>query len=150
MRKNKPFKPVTMFYHVTPPENVAAIEREGLRANEEGTIYAFTDLIVADCIAEGQVFSDPYALFAILGSGVNAPLLADEVAEMSSPLHCVIRQDRIEPRHLCYLGTWPVYREGLTPWQRMRFALMGLSHVEVEAMEGDARRVGKEGRHVGV
>ena len=141
MNENKSFKPVTLVYHVTRLENVEAIEREGLQADADGNIYAFTDLLVADCIASTQVFANPYALFCIRPSGIEGPLFADNVAELSSPLHCVIQQDCIAPEYLWYLGTMSVQQDNLTPWQWMSKARMGLSRSQIEAAYCNACQV---------
>jgi len=136
MVADRPFSPTTFLYHVTHPDNVESIEREGLQAGGDGRIYAFTDLLVADNIACGQVFANPYSLFRICPGGITGDLLADDVAEFSAPFHCVIRQDRIAPEHLRYLGTMHVQEGILTPWQWMIHGMRGLSRSQIESMFG--------------
>lgn len=144
MTVKTPFEPVTLFYHVTHLKNVEIIEREGLRADVDGNIYAFTDMLVADNIARSQVFANPYALFQICPSGIVGNMFVDDVAEFSSPLHCIIQQDRIEPRYLRYLGTMAVQDNTLTPWQWMVCATRKLTRHQIEAAYGNAREM-KEG-----
>lgn len=143
--QRKPFEPIVLFYHLTRPENLEQIEREGLRANAEGDIFAFTDWIAADTIAANQTGANPYALFRIHPSGITGDLFTDEVAELSAPLQCIIRQDRIESQFLDYLGIWPV-REDLTPWQHLVYAQMGMSRQHIEAMICTFERA-KENQH---
>jgi len=72
--------PGVQFYHVTRPENIEAIEAKGLLGNSNNQIFAFTDLLVADCIAESQVFVDPYVEFHIQLAGITGDLWPDDVA----------------------------------------------------------------------
>jgi len=140
------FEPATLFYHVTRPEHLASIERDGLRADADGNIFAFTDLIVADTIAAEQVFADPYALLWIAGSGIKGRLYADDVAESCRQFQCIIRQDRIDPRYVHYLATMTVQRDALTPWQRLRDANRGITRQQSEAMFREAREAQNRGR----
>ncbi len=121
-----------LFYHITRPENVEAIECEGLRADPEGNIFAFSDLIVADAIARNQIFADPYVVFWIRSDGIIGEVCADDVAESCRRFQCIIRQEHIEPEHLCYLATMKVETETLTPWQRLWDAACGIPREESE------------------
>lgn len=128
------FKPPMLLFHLTRPENLESIERDGLRADSEGNIFAFSDLIVADNIAAEQVFADPYVLLWIHPYGINGKLYADDVAEGSHRFQCIIRQERIEPRYVHYLATMRVQTDALTPWQRLLDASRGFSRQQSEEM----------------
>lgn len=128
------FKPPMLLFHLTRPENLESIERDGLRADSEGNIFAFTDLIVADSIAAEQVFADPYVLLWIHPHGIDGRLYADDVAEGSHRFQCIIRQERIEPRYVHYLATMRVQTDALTPWQRLVDASRGFSRQQSEEM----------------
>lgn len=128
------FKPPMLRFHLTRPENLEPIERDGLRADSEGNIFAFSDLIVADSIAAEQVFADPYVLLWIHPHGINGKLYADDVAEGSHRFQCIIRQERIEPQYVHYLATMRVQTDALTPWQRLLDASRGFSRQQSEDM----------------
>lgn len=128
------FKPPTLLFHLTRPENLETIERDGLWPDSEGNIFAFTDLIVADSIAAEQVFADPYVLLWIHPHGINGKLYADDVAELSHRFQCIIRQERIEPQYVHYLATMRVQTDTLTPWQRLVDASRGYSRQQSEDM----------------
>lgn len=135
MRKNsyryRPFNPGMLLYHVTRVEHVESIKREGLRADAEGNIFAFTDLIVAETIAANQVCANPYALFWIHPKGVVGEMCADDVAEFAARFHCIIRQDRIDPEFVHHIGTMLVNQGAPTPWDRLIWAMKGISCPEV-------------------
>lgn len=126
------FKPPMLLFHLTRPENLELIERDGLRADSEGNIFAFTDLIVADSIAAEQVCADPYVLLWIHPHGINGKLYADDVAEWSQRFQCIIRQERIEPQYVHYLATMRVQTDTLTPWQRLVDASRGVIREQSE------------------
>jgi len=46
MRKNR------FYYHVTDLKNVDQIKEHGLKANKEGLIFVFTDMVVSGLIAK--------------------------------------------------------------------------------------------------
>ncbi len=114
--KSKQSKSSQHLYHLTSIENLAAILRTGLKANEEGAIYAFTDLIVANTIACNQVFAAKYAIFKIAKRGVTGQVLPDDVAEFSSPYQRTILQEQIEPKHLRHLCTCDAIHDRPTEW----------------------------------
>jgi hypothetical protein len=127
------FQLSTNLYHITRPEHVEAIEREGLRADDEGNIFAFTDLMVADTIARAQVFADPYALLWVQADGIiKGKVFADEVSEFSAPFQCIIRQPIIPARFVHYLGTMALQPDPLTPWQRLVHARLGMTRRQSE------------------
>lgn len=95
----------TTLYHLTPAVNVPSILSEGLRASNDGAIYAFTDMIVADTIARNQVFARRYGVFRIIRRGIRGVVEPDDVAEFAAPYQRRIIQARIAPQHLRYLGT---------------------------------------------
>jgi hypothetical protein len=91
-------------YHLSPVENIDAIQNEGIRASDDGAIYAFTHMVVANTVARDQVFTDRYAIFRILTRGVSGEVLPDNVAEFASPFQRRIMQQRIEVGHVHLLG----------------------------------------------
>ena len=137
------FKSCTLLYHLTPPKYVEQIEREGICA-DEGNIFAFTDLIAASSIAMNQVGADPYAVFWIEAKGITGKLYADDVAESTRRLQCIIRQERIEPQFVHYLGTMALDRNTLAPWQRLLDASRGFSRQQSEAMFEECLKFDRE------
>jgi hypothetical protein len=88
-----------VLYHLTPAENAPRIRKEGLKAND-GRIFAFTDMIVANAIAKEQVFTRRYCVFRISKNGINGEILRDRVEEFSAWAQRIIMQDHIEPKFL--------------------------------------------------
>ena len=115
-RKPKRAKSPRTLYHLTPVENLAAILRAGLMADEEGAIYAFTNLLVANTIACNQVFASRYAIFEIEKRGVTGEVLPDDVAEFSRSYQRRIMQERIDPTRLRHMFTRDAIRDRPTPW----------------------------------
>jgi len=126
------FKPPMLLFHLTWPDNLERIESEGLRADSDGNIFAFTDLIVADSIAAYQVFTETYALLWLHPRGITSKLYADDVGELTRRFQCIIRQERIEPRYVHYLGTMRVQTDRISPWQRLLDASRGLTRQQSE------------------
>lgn len=93
-------------YHLTPAENLEAIQRTGIVADTEGNIFAFTDMLVANEIAKNQVFTCRYAVLEIDRKGVVGRLRPDQVAEFSSGYHRIIRQAKIFPEFCQHVGTF--------------------------------------------
>ena len=91
-------------YHLTPAENLDSILREGIRAGEDGAIYLFTHLTVANTIARDQVSAPRYAIFRILKKGITGEVGPDHVAEFAAPFQRRILQARIEREHLRLVG----------------------------------------------
>jgi hypothetical protein len=91
-------------FHLTHLDNVKAILADGIKANEDGEIFVFTDTIVADTIARDQVFLKEYAIFRIYRKGISFELLPDEVAEFSAPFQRIIKMSRIPPRCLALVS----------------------------------------------
>lgn len=102
-----------VLYHLTSTRRLSSILRTGLKADDEGAIYAFTDLRAADGIAREQVFLARYAILEINPDGVTGEVLPDNVAERTAGYQRRVMQDRIEPKylsHLCTRKTKPVDR----------------------------------------
>jgi len=110
---------VTMLYHLTDPRNIDSITREGLRANDDGEIYLFTELVIANTLAVNQVCLREYALFQIDPEGITGGLHKDDVAELSAPYQRIVRQDGIDPRYIQYVGTRDSVTDRPTEWDYM-------------------------------
>jgi len=61
----KPVRKHQFYYHVTSTENIDKILKAGLKANEEGHIFVFTDQKVAQDIAVNQCGLKQVALVMI-------------------------------------------------------------------------------------
>lgn len=97
------------YYHITSPENVESILKNGLKANEQGEIFIFqyakitTNGVVNfadDCIAYNQVFLEKYARVEINPEGISVPLIHDNVAEPTNECQWIVKQERINPEYL--------------------------------------------------
>lgn len=107
---------MTSFFHLTPPENVKPILETGLRGNEDGEIYVFTDMLVANVIAKEQVFTRRYAVFAIDPAGITGKVMPETAAEFSAGHQRIIVQDRIAPEYLKLTGEWDTIIDKPTEW----------------------------------
>ena len=105
------------YYHVTDVNNVDQIKRDGLKANEEGLIFVFTDMIVSSLIAKEQYgLVDRYAVFKIYSNGITGRVIKDRVAEFSAPYQRVIIQEKILKRYIDFLGVFRVDPSESTEW----------------------------------
>jgi len=109
-------RPGAQLKHLTPEENLPAILKEGLAANDDGEIFAYTDDLVADTIAKNQVFTKRYAVLLIDPAGVTGNVVDDNVSEFSAGYQRIITQKRIGPQHLRHTGTFDVVTARPTAW----------------------------------
>ncbi|MBW2406434.1 MAG: hypothetical protein JRF17_03625 [Deltaproteobacteria bacterium] len=119
MRKHR------FYYHVTDVNNIDQVKQDGLKANEEGLIFVFTDMIVSGLIAREQYgLMDQYAAFKIYSDGITGNVIKDRVAEFFAPYQRVIIQEQISNRHIDFLGVYKIDPYDLTEWElllRKRF-----------------------------
>lgn len=104
------------YFHLAPVKARDSILSEGLRAGEDGHLYLFTDLLVADTIAKNQVFLDKYDVYEVQRAGITARVLPDAVGEFSRGFQRRIKQALIEPRRLKHVGTFDVVTDRPTEW----------------------------------
>ena len=135
MRKHR------FYYHVTDVNNVDQIKRDGLKANEEGLIFVFTDMIVSGSIAKNQFgLVDRYAVFKIYSNGITGRVIKDRVAEFSAPYQRVIIQEKIQKSYIDFLGVFRVDSYEPTEWDLLLLKrFKGLT-------QKDARKVFEERR----
>ncbi|MCE7974402.1 MAG: hypothetical protein DYG92_08810 [Leptolyngbya sp. PLA1] len=131
-------------FHVTDPANVESILRDGLRADEDGCIFALTDERLANSIARDQVFLTTYALFRIDRKGITGRVEADEVAELAARWHRVILQPVIAPQFLRLVNPSIATQRGPTDGDYMRNALAGMSRDQVDALFARIRELREE------
>ena len=111
MRKHR------FYYHVTDVKNVDRIKKDGLKANEEGLIFVFTDMIVSGLIAkEHYGLVDRYAVFKIYSNGITGRVIKDRVAEFSAPYQRVIIQEKISLRDIDFVGSFIINDDEPTEW----------------------------------
>ncbi len=127
------YEPPLFFYHLTRPENVESILENGLRCNQEGHIFTFTDWIMAEEIARNQILASEYAIFWIKASGISGELHEDNVTELLSPLSCIIKQERIEPEHLRYWGNVTLSQMACVH-HRLKYSLMGMDGYQIDSL----------------
>lgn len=95
-------------FHVTAPENVESILRDGLRASEDGAVYAIKDPDLAAEIALNQIFLETYALIRIAPKGIVGAVGPDNVAELLAFNSVRVEQAHVEPRFLSLVRVGPV------------------------------------------
>lgn len=129
------------YYHVTDVNNVDQIKRDGLKANEEGLIFVFTDMIASGLVAKEQYgLADRYAVFKIFSNGITGRVIKDRVAEFSAPYQRVIIQAKIQKSFIDFLG---VFR--IDPYEPAEWDLL-LSKRFKGLTQKDARKVFEERR----
>jgi hypothetical protein len=144
-RKVQPMFTEKTLFHVTHPANVAAILREGLRADEDGWIFAITDDRLANSIARDQVGLPAYTLLEIDGAGINGKILPDRVGELSARWHRIIVQPLIAPEFVRVLYTADTH-PGPTEGDYMRYAIIHWSRDQVDQMYAKAQQDDTKGR----
>jgi len=121
------------YFHLTPKRNMKLIEREGIKADEEGNIFVFTDMIVAEEIAINQVGASVYAIFEIDRKGITGKIERDNVAESAASFQRIIKQDCIEPKFIHFVTTKRTLHSKPTVWDYKRLArLLGLNKEQVD------------------
>ena len=128
MRKHR------FYYHVTDVNNVERIKRDGLKADEDGLIFVFTDMIVADTTAKNQCFlKDRYAVFKIHSKGITGRVIKDRVVEFSAPYHRIIIQEKISKRHIDFVGSFIINDDEPTEWDYLLLKkLRGLNKADAK------------------
>jgi hypothetical protein len=97
------------YYHGTDVNNIEQIKKDGLKANEEGLIFVFTDMVVSGLIAKEQYgLVDRYAVFKIFSRGITGRVIKDRVAEFSAPYQRVVIQAKIQKSYIDFLGVFRV------------------------------------------
>jgi hypothetical protein len=129
------------YYHVTDVNNVDQIKRDGLKANEEGLIFVFTDMIASGLIAKEQYgLVDRYAVFKICSNGITGRVIKDRVAEFSAPYQRVVIQAKIQKSYIDFLGVFRVDSYEPAEWDLLLLKrFKGLT-------QKDARKVFEERR----
>jgi hypothetical protein len=121
--------------------NIEQIKKDGLKANEEGLIFVFTDMVVSGLIAKEQYgLVDRYAVFKIFSRGITGRVIKDRVAEFSAPYQRVIIQEKIEKRYIDFLGTFKV-----DPYEPNEWDILLLKRLKGLTTK-DARKVFEERR----
>ncbi len=124
------------YYHVTDLKNVDQIKKDGLKANEEGLIFVFTDMVVSGLIAKEQYgLLDRYAVFKILSKGITGRVIKDRVADFSAPYQRVIIQEKISKMYMEFLGIFKV-----VPYEPTEWDLLLLKRLKSSTSK-DARKV---------
>jgi hypothetical protein len=107
--EEREFSKSMKYYHITSPENVENVLKNGLKANEQGEIFIFQYAKITmngvvnfadDCIAYNQVFLEKYARIEIDPEGISVPLINDNVAESTNECQWIVKQERINPEYL--------------------------------------------------
>jgi hypothetical protein len=112
---------INNFYHLTPYENTQQILEEGIKADSEGNIFTFTDLMVANTIAKEQVFTDRYSIFRIIREGFKGKPMLDEVGEFTAPYHRIIKYPHIKPKYLEFICEQETIYDKPTEWDYLLY-----------------------------
>ena len=103
------------YCHITRKENVQSIFKNGLRANKDGEIFVYDDVMlqqigagepyyIGDSIAINQlgINDEKYAVFFIDKKDIKGEVISDNVAEFAAPWQHIIKQKKIEPFFFSY------------------------------------------------
>jgi hypothetical protein len=93
----------TNYYHISDIKNKNKILKEGLKANE-GMIFLFSEITVADDIAFSQVGITEFSVFEIDPNGINVTPIPDNVAEFSAKFQWIVKQNLIEAKHIKHIS----------------------------------------------
>ena len=111
------------YYHLTDVANASKILTEGIKANNEGLIFMFENLVicyngiintVADCIAYNQLYLEEYAVFEIASLGIYGEIMPDNVGEVSAKFQHILKQELIEKQFIKLII--PQVTTEYTPW----------------------------------
>lgn len=115
INKERGVKKSRYYFHVTPTENITAIKKNGIKANDEGHIFVFRAdrpgkkvLWIASSIAAYQVGIKTFALFWIASEGITGKVIHDRVAEQYASLQRIIIQDKIQKKYVQLYGVYAV------------------------------------------
>jgi len=109
-----------IFYHVTNPKNVKSIMKHGLKCDEEGNIFVFTDPFFANAIARDQCFlMKGYALLQIDARHLEGSVEPDRVAEWPARFQRIVKQDRIAPELINHLNNFSTIYKKPTQYDYM-------------------------------
>ena len=111
-------------YHISAPENIPTIMENGLKCDDDGFVYLFENKsimnnktgvvnLVSDCIANGQVFLDEYAMIEVSCNGIHEEIEPDNVGEFSAGCQWRVKQDVIPAK---YLSVYGFYKNNFKPW----------------------------------
>lgn len=103
------------YYHITKKENWLSINLFGLKSNEDGEIFLFSDwtlterrnkktVLICDLIARNQLFLDEFIIYEINPKGIKGEIEPDNVAELTSKSQWVITQDKISKSYVKLIG----------------------------------------------
>jgi hypothetical protein len=133
-----PDSPFAKLFHVTAPAAVDSILAHGLRANEDGQIFAITDRLVADDVAKNQVFLREYALIVIDARGITGSVELDDVGEFTKHWQRIITQPLIPPQFLrlhCRRRQVPMFTKfEKHVWRRLGFTKREIAMVREAAL----------------
>lgn len=108
------------YYHITSPENLISIMKNGLISNNN-EIFLFENvsitipsinktIIVADHIAE-QVGLSEYLMLEINPKGIKNELKNDNVGEFTSNQQWILNQNKIFPSYISVNGIYDTSKE---------------------------------------
>ena len=103
------------YYHITKKENGLSINLFGLKSNEDGEIFLFSDwtlttrsnkktVLICDLIARNQLFLDEFIIYEINPKGIKGKIENDNVAELTSKSQWIITQDNISRSYIKIIG----------------------------------------------
>lgn len=132
MNSEKAVKKHRFYYHVTSVKNAARIKKGGIKADEEGYIFVFTDNMVARNVAINQCgIMDEYALFRIDSRGITGKVIRDRVAEFTAPYHRIIIQDKIHKKYVQFWASLIVDFSEPDEWDiRVMMRMEGLTRAD--------------------
>ncbi len=88
------------YYHICDTEVAEKIKNEGLKCDDEGYIFIFDNISVADSLNNNQLGHSKFSIIQIESSGIFSEPISDNVAEFTASSQYICKQDKIEPHFL--------------------------------------------------
>lgn len=122
------------FYYITPAEDAERVPRTGIIATGAGNVRLFTDLAAANAIARDMLCTNRYAVFRVAAAGITAKPRADKGKGLTRRCQWLIRQRRVEARHLVLVGVFDTVRDRPTDWDYTAASTLGMSKEFLDAL----------------
>lgn len=116
------------YYHITKKENAFSIAFEGLKSNENGEIFLFSDwtmttrrnnktVLICDLIAKNQLFLDEFIIYEINPKGIKGEIKTDNVGELTFKNQWIIIQNAIPKSYVKFIGERSIDTKSLNEFQ---------------------------------
>ncbi|MPL56807.1 hypothetical protein SDC9_02297 [bioreactor metagenome] len=89
-----------VYYHICSTDNAEKISQEGLVCDDEGHIFVFDNLSIADSLNNNQLGHPKFSIIQIDSKGIFTELVLDNVSEFTASSQYICKQNKIESNYL--------------------------------------------------